>query len=122
MIMFKQYADAETVNIHGEPFCNSIADYAEADEKAAKWVDLLVASGPVAALIAASIPMALQFGANHRRIPTGAQGVIPPEVLEMRFMRRMDEQKREAEREAAEFAAEMAEYRNEDRAREANET
>jgi len=122
LVLGKQYADAETLNLHGPGLCDGIADYAEADERAAKYVDLIVAAGPVSALIAAALPMAFQFLANHKRLPVNpSMGIIPAEVLEMRFLRRAEEAKREAERQMAEFEAEMAEYRNEDRAREGNE-
>jgi hypothetical protein len=80
-----QYADAAAIGQHFAPVAKELANIADGSDAVAKPIDFLIEVGPYGALIAAALPLVMQFAANHRLVnPTMllGQGVVPPEVLE----------------------------------------
>src|ERR1700722_2692479 len=79
----KQYADAGAVSLHWPGIAEEGAKLAETNEAVARGIDALCNFGPMAGLIGAALPFALQLAANHGRIDWGsakALGVIEPET------------------------------------------
>ena len=98
-LMFGQYADAATVGTHFPPVAREVANIADSNDYIAKGVDVLIELGPYSGLIAAVLPMALQFMANHRMIDATrmfSQGVVPPEVLDAQMRARVTQMQAEA--------------------------
>lgn len=83
-LMFGQFADAETIDIHGGPLLSAVADLGDHHEQFGATLDKADVLGPYMALAVASIPLVMQFAANHGRIDatkTSLGGVVPPEQL-----------------------------------------
>lgn len=98
-LMFGQYADAATIGQHFPPLAREIANIADSNDYIAKGVDILIEVGPYTGLIAAALPMVLQFMANHRMIDASrmlGQGVVPPEVLDAQMRARVTQMQAEA--------------------------
>ena len=92
----KQYADAGAVSLHWPGIAEEGAKLAETNDAVARGIDALCNFGPMAGLIGAALPFALQIAANHGRIDWGsakALGVIEPEALARDFV---DEIKKKA--------------------------
>jgi hypothetical protein len=92
----KQYADAGAVSLHWPNIADEGAKLAETNDAVARGIDALCNFGPMAGLIGAALPFALQLAANHGRIDPGAAkslGVIEPDDLARDFI---DEIKRKA--------------------------
>ena len=109
-VMKGWYADAGALSVHGPAFIHELSAMAETDEKVAKIVDYFVAAGPYTKLLAAALPLILQFGVNHGRIPAdaaGSGGIVPPETLEARVKADIARLQAEAIREAQEAQAEL---------------
>jgi hypothetical protein len=109
-VMKGWYADAGALSVHGPAFVHELADMAEHDEKVAKIVDYFVTAGPYSKLLAAALPLILQFGVNHGRISAdaaGSGGIVPPETLEARVKADIARIQAEAIREAREAQAEL---------------
>lgn len=109
-VMRGNLADAGAITDHGPPICLEAAELAETSETAAKLIDYAVQAGPVAALVAAIAPLAVQIAVNHKRIDvkdTGmTSGIVPPELLESKMRAAIEKKKAEYLREAAEARAE----------------
>lgn len=117
--MTRQYADAATVGMHGPNIAREIASLADEYEQVAKPVDVLIQTGPFAALIAVLLPFGLQICANHKLIDASSMvgsGVVPPEVLEAQMKAeivRMQTQAMKEQQEALAAAqAAQTEYEN----------
>lgn len=85
LVLFGQYADAGATGRHAPNIARETAALADRYEAVAKGVDLIIQAGPFTGLLLAVLPLALQIGANHKRVDAsnlGALGVVPPEVLE----------------------------------------
>jgi hypothetical protein len=112
------HADAETIRMYGPDMCGAIADMADEDENIARGIDFLCAGGPYTALLAAAVPMAFQFAANHNRIaPDAMPGLEDPALLASRYKDRLRRVREAAEAEARQYeddamAAEMERQRN----------
>ena len=112
LLMFGQYADAATIGQHFPPVAREVANIADSNDYIAKGVDLLIEVGPNTGLIAAVLPMALQFMANHKMIDASrmfGQGVVPPEVLDAQMraqVTRMQAEAMMAQKEALKAAQE----------------
>jgi hypothetical protein len=105
------HADAETIRMYGPDMCGAIADMADEDENIARGIDFLCAGGPYTALLAAAVPMAFQFAANHNRIaPDAMPGLEDPALLASRYRDRLRRVREAAEKEQREYdlAAEAA--------------
>lgn len=79
------YADAATYAMHGPKASASAAEYAEQNRYLAKGLDFLDILGPAFVLADVLLPMALQIGVNHKKLPADALvnfGVVSPELLE----------------------------------------
>jgi hypothetical protein len=84
LLMFGQFADAETLDLHGAPFLAAVADMGDHHEAFGASLDKADALGPYMALAVAAIPMAMQFMANHGRIDASKVsfgGIVPPDQL-----------------------------------------
>jgi hypothetical protein len=109
-LMFGQFADAETLDIHGAPLLSAVADLGDHHEGFGATLDKADVMGPYLALAVASIPIVMQFAANHGRIDatkTSLGGVVPPEQLTHRRQAKLMKAQAEmirAQREAEEAA------------------
>jgi hypothetical protein len=84
LLMFGQFADAETLDLHGAPFLAAVADMGDHHEAFGASLDKADALGPYMALAVAAIPMVMQFMANHGRIDASKisfGGIVPPDQL-----------------------------------------
>lgn len=84
LLMFGQYADAETIDMHGGPLLTAVADLGDHHENFGATLDKADAFGPYMALAVAAIPMVMQFAANHGRIDASKVsfgGIVPPDQL-----------------------------------------
>lgn len=80
-------ADLGAVSTHTPAICHEAAALAETNDKVAKVIDRVIAVGPFAGLIAATVPLVLQILVNHGRLPAamfGQFGVVPPEMMQHR--------------------------------------
>lgn len=110
LLMFGQYADAETIDIHGGPLFSAVADLGDHHEAFGASLDKADVMGPYLALAVAAIPMVMQFSANHGRIDAtkvSFGGIVPPEQLAhrrqaklMKAQAEMIRREREAQEEA----------------------
>lgn len=77
--------DGIAITKHGENISNEAAALAENNVYMARTLDYICAVGPFAGLLAASIPLALQIMANHKRISASALppelGIVEPQLL-----------------------------------------
>lgn len=112
-----QFADAGAIGMHWPRIAEETAGLADAYEIVAKPVDILISVTPIAGLLAAVLPLALQIGVNHRRISPNAMmgsSVVPPEVLESQMKARIMKLQADAQREHMEALREaqaaQAEY------------
>lgn len=84
-LMTKQYAQAATFGQHWQPIAKELTNLSQSQPTVAKYVDLIIAVGPYAALIQAVTPFLMQTAANYGLInaesATGG-GIVPPAVLE----------------------------------------
>jgi len=69
LIMLKQKADAAAVGLHSESITTEIVNLAESDENVARIVDSLCKVGPYGALVSAIMPLIIQLGVNHGKVP-----------------------------------------------------
>lgn len=127
LMMGQQYADAGAVGMHFPAVATELANLADQYEVIAKPIDILIQTGPFAALIAAGLPLVMQIAANHKLIDaerTIGSSVVPPEVLESQMkanisrmqaaaMRERQEAIREAQQAESEMAQMMAEMTRE---------
>jgi hypothetical protein len=81
LVATRQYADAGAVAAHWPSVSLEIAKLAETVPQVARLVDPLLQIGPYAGLIAAVLPLVLQLGVNHGRVPAGAMGTVPATTL-----------------------------------------
>lgn len=85
-LTFGQYADAGAIGMHGDNISVEVAKLSERYPAIAKVVDPLMQAGPLAGLVAAVIPLVLQLGVNHKRLPADKiPGTTAPEVLEQQM-------------------------------------
>lgn len=95
------YADAATINQFFPPVSHELAKIADNNETISKPIDTLIAVGPYGALLGVLLPFGMQVAANHGWIDAsrlGAQGVMPPAVMEARAKAQMLEMAAEAQR------------------------
>jgi hypothetical protein len=118
-VMRGQLADAQACEDHGSRISAAIAAYADENEKIGEYVDYIVQMGPVAALIAVTMPFVMQLAVNHGRLRAeglgDASGVQPPELLESRMRLKIQQQKLRLEKEAAEARIEIERLQRESR-------
>lgn len=85
----KQYADAGAVSLHWPNIAEEGAKLAETNDAVARGIDALCNFGPLAGLIGAALPFALQLAVNHNRLELAAArslGVVDPEELARDFI------------------------------------
>lgn len=100
-----QLADLGAVTAHGPGICHEAAALAETNDKIGKAIDRVIAVGPFAGLISATIPLVLQILVNHGRLPAsmfGQFGVVPPEMMQHRASIELQKQAAELARMEAE--------------------
>lgn len=111
--MWRGYlTDVGAISMHAPGICHEVAVMAEDNEQIAKGVDTLVAAGPYTALIASVLPLVVQLGVNHKRLPesvAGADGILPPDVLENQVKLNIERAKMEAAIAANQAREEMEE-------------
>ena len=81
LIGFRLFADAGAVAMHVPAIAREIALLAETQEQVAALVDPLIKAGPYFGLVTAVLPLFLQVGVNHGRVPAGAMGTVPAVTL-----------------------------------------
>ena len=81
LIGFRLFADAGAVAMHVPNIAREIALLAETQEQVAALVDPLIKVGPYFGLVTAVLPLLLQVGVNHGRVPAGAMGTVPAVTL-----------------------------------------
>jgi hypothetical protein len=87
LLMFGQYAQAETVEMHGAPLLSATADLGDHHPNFGATLDKADALGPYMALAVAAIPFMMQTMANYGRIDAtkvSFGGIVPPEQLAQR--------------------------------------
>jgi len=108
MMFLGQVRDAAAIAHHWPNVADETAKLAETNAQVAKIADYLCAVGPLAGIITASIPLALQIMVNHNKLPMSPAlmqfGVVDGETLEMQA-------KAEAARQQAEMQRQMMEQR-----------
>lgn len=108
-------ADAGAFDQHGPVISQETAEFAESNESVAKYVDMACQMGPIAALMAAVAPLAMQLAVNHGRLDpkklSMASGVVPPDVLEAKVTAAMEQQKAEYLRQAQEARRQIEQLR-----------
>lgn len=110
-------ADAAAVGAHARGIALGVVNLGESEEKIGKVVDKLIAVGPYAEIFQAVMPLLVQIGVNHGRVPLEfgiSYGAVPPSVLEAKIRTEMAEveaaayaAQREAEERVAQIQAEM---------------
>lgn len=109
-LMVGWHADAETLDMHGGPLLSAVADLGDHHDQFGATLDKADVMGPYLALAVASIPLVMQFAANHGRIDAtkvSIGGIVPPEQLAnrrqaklMKAQAEMIRKEREAQEEA----------------------
>lgn len=84
LIALKQYADAGALGLYWPKISGEIASLADSQEQIARLIDPLIRIGPYTGLITSILPMILQIGVNHGRVPAGAMGTVPAASLTAR--------------------------------------
>lgn len=80
-VLTNQNDDALAVSTHWPNIATAAADTADNSEGLAKVIDYIMVAGPWAALIGASVPLAIQIMVNHGKLPAGPfekMGVVQP--------------------------------------------
>ena len=120
LIALRQYADAGAIGLHWPGVSHEVAALAETQDQVARLVDPLIRIGPFTGLIAAILPMILQIGVNHGRVPAGAMGTIPAASLTARVEATLAavelealQAQAEAEKQAALMRTQIAQTRKE---------
>lgn len=107
LIAGKQFADAGAVSLHGPKLMEEIAELAEANSKIAEGIDRLISVGPYAGLVAAGMPLILQFMVNHGAIQAGIGGTVSGKVLDAQVKTELMKQEQEALRRQREAESEL---------------
>jgi len=118
LIALKQYADAGAIGLYWPKISEEIADLAESQEQVGRLIDPLIKIGPYTGLITAVLPMILQIGVNHNRVPAGAMGTVPAASLTARVeasLAAVELEALQAQAEAEKAAADMREEINKSR-------
>lgn len=121
-LSFGWLADAGAIGIHGPNISKELVDLADKNSKLASKVDLLIKIGPLAGIIAASVPFVAQILVNHKVVKAeqfADAGVVHPETLEAQMKASLMKQAMEAmqkqrnlEDEMMRMQEEMAESHN----------
>jgi len=112
LIALKQYADAGAIGLHWPNVAREVASLADSQEQVARLIDPLIKIGPYTGLITAILPLILQIGVNHNRVPAGAMGTVPAASLSAQVetaMAAIELQALQQQAEAEKAAAEMRE-------------
>jgi hypothetical protein len=97
--MGRQYADAGAIGMYWDGIAQQTAELAETNVWVAKVADTLIQAGPLAGLVAAVAPLALQIMANHNVVDPGSvasMGVVHPDTLSAQIRAGMAKQAVEA--------------------------
>lgn len=120
LMLFRQYADAQAMSMHGPKVVSEVVSLATRYEKLAGAIDKAIAASPFAGLIMAVMPLGMQLAVNHGLIQNPAalagMGIQSKEALEAEgrqaqqrmMLQALQAQKKYAEEKAA-FEAELAE-------------
>jgi hypothetical protein len=81
LIAMGLYADSGAVGAYGPGIARELALLAEKDKAVAAAIDPLIKIGPYTGLVAAVLPLILQIGVNHGRIPPGTMGTVSGDML-----------------------------------------
>lgn len=123
LIALKLYADAGAVGIYWPRVSEEIATLADSQEQVARLIDPLIRIGPYTGLITAILPMILQIGVNHGRVPAGVMGTVPAASLTARVeasLAAIELEALRAQAEAEQAAQQMREQINKSRTEMAN--
>lgn len=85
-------ADAAALEAHLPPIADALGKLAADRPEIAAMLDRLMSAGPYTALMSATVPLALQLGANHGLLKGGMFGTVPPEALIMELPQPTPEQ------------------------------
>ncbi len=119
LIATRQFADAGAIGVYWPSIAHELAVLAETQEPIARVIDPLMTVGPYAGLIAAALPMVMQFAVNHGRIKPGSMRTVPASVLQAQVETSMAQtelhalrMQQEAEEQAARARAEIQQSRD----------
>jgi hypothetical protein len=119
LIALHQYADAGAIGLHWPNVAREVASLADSQEQVARLIDPLIKIGPYTGLITAILPLILQIGVNHNRVPAGAMGTVPAASLSAQVETAMAaielqalQQQAEAEMQAQQLREQIAKSRN----------
>jgi len=119
LIALHQYADAGAIGLHWPNVAREVASLADSQEQVARLIDPLIKIGPYTGLITAILPLILQIGVNHNRVPAGAMGTVPAASLSAQVETAMAaielqalQQQAEAEMQAQQLRDQIAKSRN----------
>lgn len=111
-ILRGQFADAGAIAIHQDPLALAVARTAETNDKLAQFIDRLTATGPVAEIFMAGLPLAMQLMANHGKIDasqaSGFGGIIDPKQLEQKMQLKIAAEQRKVQAEIEAMQAEVS--------------
>lgn len=80
-MLLGQHADAGAIAKHGRVLEPVYAKAAVQYEPFGKLLDYFITTGPLAEIIAVTLPFAIQILANHKLVQPGIMGTVPPEAL-----------------------------------------
>lgn len=112
LLIAGQLPDAAAVQTHGPNIARETATLAENNANVAKIVDSIIAVGPWAALLTATMPLVLQILVNHHRLPAAPLsqfGIQDPDALSAGMQAEIMRQQMEAMQQRADAEAELAE-------------
>lgn len=92
----RQFADAGAVGLHWPQIAAETAKLAESLPQVARLIDPLIKAGPYAGIVTAVLPLIMQVGVNHGRVPAGTMGTVPGDALAAQIEARLAEVELEA--------------------------
>jgi len=107
LVALGQLADAATIGMRWPAVAHEVAELADKDERIGKLCDVLLQVGPYAGLIAAVMPMAMQFMVNHGKVSAGSMGTVSPTVLEAQMKTAIMQMEMQAKRQQMEAEQEL---------------
>jgi len=113
LIGVRQYADAGAIGIHFPKLADEVAKLAATDERVAGWIDPIIQAGPATAVIAAALPLVMQFAVNHGWMKPGGMGTVSRETLSSKVELGIAQMQAQAYREQLAAEEESARIREE---------
>ena len=113
LIGTRQYADAGAITVFFPKLADEVAKLAATDERVAGWIDPIIQAGPATAVIAAALPLVMQFAVNHGWMKPGGMGTVSRETLASKVELGIAQMQAQAYREQLQAEEEAARIREE---------